>query len=116
LSGLRGATLVNHVALEDGGGAAHLQGLRVALQDRAPLDARVDLSLSALALGQLGDQEGGEYPLLLLGGGALVLDLPIIFLVVGLRGERQRVLLELVCEAACVRLFREDRETAPGAL
>jgi hypothetical protein len=88
----------------------------VVLQDRAPLDARVDLPLSALALGQLGDQEGGEYPLLLLGGGPLILNLAIVFLLVRLRGERQRVLLELVCEAACVGFFREDRETAPGAL
>lgn len=55
LCGLGGATFVNHVALEDGGGTAHLDGLRVVLQDRAPLDARVDLPLSALALGQLGD-------------------------------------------------------------
>jgi hypothetical protein len=78
----------------------------VVLQDRAPLDARVDLPLSALALGQLGDQEGREYLLLLLGGGALILDLAIVFLLVRLRGECQRVLLELVCEAACVGFFR----------
>lgn len=54
------------------------------LQDCAPLDARVDLPLSTLALGQLRDKEWRDH---FLHAGALVLDLAIVFLMLVLLGE-----------------------------
>jgi hypothetical protein len=56
----------------------------VVLQDCAPLDARVDLPLSTLALGQLRDKEWRDH---FLHAGALVLDLAIVFLMLVLLGE-----------------------------
>ena len=63
------------------------------LQDCAPLDSRVDLALSALALRQLRDEEWRDH---FLHVRALVLDLTIVFLVWVLLGESESILLELV--------------------
>lgn len=94
MRGLRGATLVNHVALEDGGSTAYFDcGFRVILQDCAPLDARIDLPLSALALGQLRDEDWRDYFLVV--GAGLVLDLAIVFIVIVLLGQSYTILLEL---------------------